>query len=155
MTECREHCGACCDPVVSPFTLNEMAQTTPGQWPDGGANRDFMLNHLRPISRREGLRRAPYLTDGVTVMGRPGEPGSEVIAYSFFYECEFFDTDTRRCTNYDNRPPMCRMYPWYGNDPTRDSLEKSKALPRMCAFRADLGQPVEPIPVEWLGRRGE
>lgn len=147
MTECSG-CGACCDPVVLPYTLNEIRQQLPGACAEP-LDREFALEHLTPISRREGLRRAPYFTaGGVTVLGAPGQPGSEFLAYSFFYECDRFDRETRQCTAYDDRPPMCSEYPHYGQP------DPAKAIPLMCAFRADIGLPVEDVPVEWTTTKG-
>lgn len=31
-----------------------------------------------------------------------------------FYTCRHFDKVSRLCTNYENRPDMCRRYPDYG-----------------------------------------
>lgn len=155
VTECNS-CGACCSPVVSVFAPTDLRRMMPGRLsPTARLDIAHLRDHCTPISRREGLARAPYLSDGVTVMGVPGSPESTMISFSFFYECEYFDSDTRRCTNYDNRPPMCADYPWYGQDPLATETERSKALPRMCSFRADIGKPVEAIPVEWLPTRKE
>lgn len=32
-------------------------------------------------------------------------------------DCHFLDTDTRRCTVYDNRPQICRLHPQQGPKP--------------------------------------
>lgn len=69
------------------------------------------------------------------------EDGPQILRY--FYNCRWFDRDTRSCTNYDDRPPMCRDYPHYGHAPN-----PAKALPVCCSFRADVGQPVADIPVQ-------
>lgn len=130
VTSCPPDCGACCDPVVLPYTREEVLRAP---WLLDPADRAFVIDALTPVRRRDGLRRASYLSAGVTVMGRPGSPESTVLAWSFFYDCRHFDPETRRCTNYDNRPPLCRDFPWYGDPP-----DPSKALPTECAYRADL-----------------
>ncbi len=33
------------------------------------------------------------------------------LNYKYVYTCKHFDTVTRLCTDYDNRPEMCRSYP--------------------------------------------
>lgn len=130
--ECPPGCGACCDPVVLPYSRAEVQRSMPGEW-DDPRTRDFVLNDLTPIRRRDGLQRAAYLSSGVTVLGAPGTPGAVVLAWSFFYECRHFDQESRRCTNYEGRPDVCREYPWYGEAP-----DPAKALPVECIYRDDL-----------------
>lgn len=85
------------------------------------------------MSRREALAKAPHMR-GVELVDQDGQP----VLYPFFYSCPSFDLETRRCTDYDNRPPVCRGYPWYDRGP---SLATS--LPPECSYREDIGQPVE------------
>lgn len=36
------------------------------------------------------------------------------------YTCKHFDTETRLCNDYENRPDMCRLYPSYNpGDPCK------------------------------------
>lgn len=125
-------CGGCCDPVVLPYSRNEIARALPSEFDDPELRR-FVLEDLTPIRRRDGLQRASYLSAGVTVLGRPGDPDSTFLAWSFFYECRHYDRENRRCLNYENRPSLCRGYPWYGEPP-----DPSKALPVECSYREDL-----------------
>lgn len=127
---CPPDCGACCDPVVLPYSQLDV-RLMGGL--DNSADTDFVVNVLRPMRRSDGLQRAAYLSAGVTVMGRPGTPESTVLVWSMFYECPRFDPETRRCTDYANRPPLCREYPWYGDEP-----DAAKALPTDCVYREDL-----------------
>ena len=127
--ECPDGCGACCDPVVLPYSQTEVAQHLPGQI-QSAEDRRFVIEDLTPMRRRDGLQRASYLSSGVTVMGSPGSPGGALLAWSFFYECRHFDRETRRCLNYENRPPLCRSYPWYDDGP-----DPAKALPESCVYR--------------------
>lgn len=53
--------------------------------------------------------------------------------------CDRYDPVTRRCTVYEDRPPICRDYPWYSSGRTPDSEER---LPAGCSYRADW-QPVK------------
>lgn len=137
---CPEGCGACCDPVVSPFTLDMLRRIPPWELDeDGRADRAFMLEHLTPLPRREGIARARYLTQGGVTFGMIA--GELVEVWSQFYSCDRFDPETRRCTAYDERPPMCRDYPWYGDPP-----DPRKALPTTCTHLTELGR--QPVPVE-------
>lgn len=137
MTSCNG-CGRCCDPVPLPFTQDEIRGALPAEISGGKADRDFMLNVLRPISRREGLARSWFRSGGKTMLTSTDPRDSRVnLVTTFFYECPFFDTETRSCTNYDNRPPMCSGYPWYDNAP-----DPQVALPPECAYNEDVGKPV-------------
>lgn len=140
MTQCNG-CGGCCDPVVSPFTHRQLRGLLPIQMDaEQRINREFMLNHLTPISRREGLRRAPHLTQGgVTFAIFEGRP---VEVWSQFYECDFYDPEAKACTAYEQRPPMCSGYPWYDGRP-----DPSAALPGPCEFHLDVGRKPTPVTI--------
>jgi Fe-S-cluster containining protein len=69
-------------------------------------------------------------------------PDGQPTLGAYYYRCKWFDQETRKCTNYENRPPMCRDYPWHGRPPT-----EWKALPKTCGFLWDLDVEPEPIPV--------
>lgn len=145
MTDCNG-CGSCCDPVTLPWTQRQVQMTLPGSIMDAETRR-WVLEDLTPISRREGLRRTPWLQrEGAVVIAFMGD---EVIvdAHSY-YDCKHFDRETRRCTNYENRPQPCRDYPWYDGTPT-----PAAALPGWCSFNADVGREVTPVPVELLPTR--
>lgn len=126
-------CGRCCDPVVLHASQLQVGLSFPTDDAETEANREFILTHLHPMNRREGLRLADYLTAGVTVMGLPGTPGSEVFVWSMFYSCDFYDRDTKQCGAYDRRPPMCSGYPWYGEPP-----DPRKAIPPECSYLEDI-----------------
>lgn len=151
MTAGCNGCGACCDPFVT--------TVAPIHLQDGAADRvigreeaDWMRAHLTPLRRKDGLARVkdyiraggfsdmPPLRDRLT-----GKLRFEVgLLPSHFYTCDIFDPVTRKCTDYDNRPGVCRDYPWYGSPP-----DPNKSLPTMCSYRADAGLPVADVPVEW------
>lgn len=131
MAECNG-CGSCCDPVHLSQTQEELAAMSPDDFVDP----DFQpwALALIPIPREEGIERA-------RVSGR-----GPVGGWAYFYRCPSFDEGTRLCTAHETRPLVCRGYPWYRGVP-----EPGKSLSRYCAFRADIGQPVEAMPVEWKG----
>lgn len=133
MTECNG-CGGCCNPVASPFTKPEIRILLA----HGKMNEEdgyFMLEDTVAISRRQAIERAPWLRNAklYTVNPVTMEP---IISLSF-YECKHYDPETRACTNYENRPPVCRDYPQYNNWPNPGA-----ALPPECSFNADIGKPV-------------
>jgi Fe-S-cluster containining protein len=116
---------------MTPWTQAEIRDLGPDQMP--AENKRWALEDLTPINRREGLRRSPYLTDGgVTILGDE-RTGEAVMVWSRFYECRHYDRENKRCMDYENRPPVCRDYPWYGQAP--DPL---KSLPLECSYREDV-----------------
>ncbi len=134
MTQCAPNCGACCDPVVLPYTRLE-AMTDPRISP---AERRWAQDSLSPMGDKEGYAKMPHLRrpDMVDQFGAPARP--------FFFRCRKFDSQTRECTDYENRPAVCRGFPWGGGPPRPDA-----ALPLQCSFRADLGE----VPVEITAKR--
>lgn len=132
MTTCREGCGACCSPVVLPYGPAEIAAVAARA---GERERRWLLDELRPISRREGVRRRPE-TRGIQ-QGANGE-----FAFAWHYECSNYDAETRRCLAFEERPDVCRLYP----DGYDVPLNRSVVLPASCSFRADVGLEVGPLP---------
>lgn len=104
MTECSA-CGDCCDPVWYPWGAADVRQRATSA--TDSADLTFIARHWRPTGEtREGLHA---------------------------YACDFFDPDSRLCTAHDQRPPICRGYPWYDDEPGARLV----VLPLACAFRAD------------------
>lgn len=135
MTVCPDGCGACCDPVLSPYTKLDVLLGRVACDPETAR---WVLEDLTPISRRQGLTEVDYLSEGGRTMAIVD--GVPTVGWTYFYRCRHFDAEARLCRNYENRPPACRDYPWYGDPP-----DPNKALPRECAFRADLGQVPVPL----------
>jgi Fe-S-cluster containining protein len=151
---CPDGCGACCDPVVLPYgptDLHYLAKLPSSKLGAEEENIMFAVKHLTVMPRREGLRRAPYLTQGGSTAVAFDQDSEPIIAWSYFYSCDRFDVETRQCADYHNRPPMCREYPWY-DKPLDDEWSKAKALPTTCVYRADIGLPVEPVPVRLIAK---
>lgn len=136
-------CGACCDPVVN--------TVSPAELYDGTVDRSdhvyavWMRKHLTPLPRRDITKLVPWFQGGGWSQGII--QGEARVLPSFAWRCDLFDPVARRCTDYDNRPPVCRDYPWYGDGP-----DPQKALPPTCSYRADAGLAVTEMPVEWRQR---
>jgi Fe-S-cluster containining protein len=130
MTECS-CCGDCCDPVWFPLGPADIRQgsVTATSAPHA-ANLSFATRHWSATGARD-------------------EDGRHA------YRCDAFDVVSRRCTAHDERPPICRGYPWYESGPDAHSPR----LPERCAFRADVGLPVLELlprpPAEITGRTTE
>lgn len=41
----------------------------------------------------------------------PKQMGEVVVNEASWFTCKHFDTETRNCTNYENRPNMCKNHP--------------------------------------------
>lgn len=132
MTECNG-CGRCCDPVVLPWTPQLLERTT-GIIDD--RTREWALHEIKLLPRREGLARTRgYIAQGGITTALVN--GTAVTMFSHFYECQWYDPDTRTCGNYDNRPSVCRGFPWYDDPP-----DHRKAIPDECEYNLDVGRPV-------------
>lgn len=125
MTECISGCGACCDPVVLPYTrLEAMRDPT-----ISAEERRWASDALQPMGDKEGYAKMPHLRN------RAMADQFGVPARVFFFSCRHLDQETRRCNDYENRPAVCRGFPWQGQAPRPDA-----GLPLQCAFRADIGE---------------
>lgn len=134
MTDCNG-CGACCNPVISVIPPQQL---TDGRADEivGAVEADWMRAHLTPIvPRRDGLKMVSAWSRGVSDFVFDGQL---MLVLSWFYRCDLYDPGTRRCTDWENRPDMCRGYPWFDDPP-----DTTKVLPPTCSYRADIGLPVE------------
>jgi Fe-S-cluster containining protein len=142
---CASGCGACCDPVVLDFgtwtkaleqsrRCSAAEADSPREW----ASVVFIARHWHPV--------AAWRTDS-------GEPKIDL-------RCDAFDPGTRLCTAREDRPPVCRDYPWYGDDPV--TCGRGPDLYPSCSYLADLppsqrpegARPLIPItPVAAPGQR--
>ena len=109
MADCSR-CGDCCDPVWYPFAPGDLRQSAhvAGRGEGGhAANLVFAAAHWHPTgATRDGLHA---------------------------YACDRFDAASRLCTAHEDRPPICRGYPWYDGPPT-----SAVFLPVACSYREDL-----------------
>lgn len=130
--ECRAGCGACCDPVVLPYTQIEAMSHASSFDPE---ELRWILEDLVPMGRREAKAKFPELFARQSF----GVVNGQLIGDTpMFYSCRNLDPETRRCGIYDHRPPACREFPWYGEGP-----DARKALPAACEFNREVGR--EPV----------
>ena len=105
MSLCNQ-CGACCRVLTlqqSPAEVQSMAALTRAI----GMPSDtiFAAEHWHPLTREEAIRRNPFYT-------------ARLPADAHLYWCDRLGADGR-CTAYEERPFVCRGYPWY-DQPPRD-----------------------------------
>lgn len=90
--------GACC--AVFPMHLGQATFTNGRELrPDN----EYILDMLIPLTRRQALARSRRL-------GYP-DPPNYGPKYGLF-TCKHWDEETRLCGDYENRPAMCRDYPY-------------------------------------------
>lgn len=108
-------CGACCDNLGFDLNGKRMELETRAGEPDDSRNSidaRFILAHWR---MREDATDAWDTT------------------------CDLYDPITRRCGDYEHRPPVCSDYPYYSDGP---NLARLDMLPERCGYRDDW-QPIE------------
>lgn len=121
MTECSQ-CGDCCENIHLSHDLRRMRQElasgkAAGVW---AKDANFILKNMIP--------------DGTVV--RQGKVKQTL-------QCLKFDKETRKCTAHNERPQMCRQYPFYGRDPLQSGGDTS--MGGRCSFLADAGYKMLPI----------
>lgn len=129
-------CGDCCDPVgLSASTVRRfdeiMDVLTDAYGPGAdlpGDDWPFIVEHWHEIARHN-----------------TGQAD---------YRCDRFDPELRACTAYDDRPPVCRDFPWYS-----DVIKDGHTLrDKRCSFLLDVPPDMRPegarplIPIEVITR---
>lgn len=90
---------------------------------------------------------APFARQHWTVTGKYDHPARLGPVYTV--HCDAFDPHTRRCTAYEDRPPICSGFPYYGTPLTRERTSLDY-LPSVCAFQAEV-RTVLPLTVVGRG----
>jgi Fe-S-cluster containining protein len=123
VTDCAR-CGDCCDPVfltssmveiLTMTVLPSLAQTK------HGTDAEWLLEHWHFIDYVPAP--SPGLSQGAT------------------FRCDKFDPVSRQCTAHDERPQVCRGYPWYGKTPK----QFDPTMGPRCSFVADVPGRLLPI----------
>jgi Fe-S-cluster containining protein len=79
----------------------------------------FAAEHWRPLTREEATALNPFYT-------------SRLPADAHLYTCDRLGADGR-CTVYEERPLVCRGYPWYDRPPREMPLADPE-----CGYAVDL-----------------
>ena len=83
------------------------------------SDHQFAAEHWRPLARDEAMQRNPFYT-------------SRLPRDAHLYACDRL-ADDGRCTAYEERPLVCRGYPWYDQPPREIPLADAD-----CGYRVDL-----------------
>lgn len=73
---------------------------------------EWVLNSLVPLTPAEALARQPTL-EAFGVREGDGH---------HYFKCMRFDEATNKCTDYENRPGVCRGFPGYGGPVYKHNL---------------------------------
>ena len=122
MGECNG-CGACCRVLTlaqSPDEVRRMAVLT--RVLGIPSDSQFAADHWRPLTREEAMQRNAFYT-------------SRLPASAHLYTCDRLGDDGR-CTAYEERPLVCRGYPWYDQPPKQMPLADPE-----CGYLVDIVKP--------------
>lgn len=75
----------------------------------------FIADMLVPLTKDQAAKRVAEL------MSATGQAAFEGDDTKHYFTCVHWDESTRRCGAYDERPRMCRGYP-YGNECQHDCM---------------------------------
>jgi Fe-S-cluster containining protein len=120
-------CGACCDPVVLDYDVYAAACERARAGETASDDDRFIAAHWHPVSGWCGAEGGGQAAPGVVRLD---------------LRCDAFDPATRLCTARENRPPVCRDYPWYGDEPATSS--RAATLYPGCSYLADVAPSLRP-----------
>ena len=136
MTAGCARCGECCTRITlnadpRPFSTAALAGMPDPRTEDGWA---YWREHGYEDSARDDVL---YAYDPA---GRKRADADFVAAHwaetcDGHWTCDAYDPGHAVCTAHQDRPPLCRDYPWYGEEPGPD---RSEHLFRQCSYLADL-----------------
>lgn len=116
-------CGDCCERVGVQYTKEEAAEKLEEYYehdPDNFnvASLELVRDHWEYLDGSDG---------------------------NHFYSCNFLDRETRLCTN-DNRPYICRGFPWYGDEPEERplALGSDNGAYKRCGYWLDVPEQSRP-----------
>jgi len=114
-------CGACCQVLTLQQSPKEVHATAAIAGLLGiPSDAVFAARHWHPLTRTEAMQRNPFYT-------------SQLPADAHLYSCDQLGADGR-CQAYDERPLVCRGYPWY-----------EQATRAMALADADCGYAVDQV----------
>lgn len=118
MTECNK-CGDCCDVIRLKQTKQELRERKFRDY-------EFLMKNWKRISKSVANSINPSLVKLELVSEKK----------SFYYSCEKFNSTTRTCEAHEERPSVCRGFPWYNGliEPNQLTLSPYKR----CSFWNDV-----------------
>lgn len=154
-------CGSCCDPIIMTASNAKTLRAWSSQALEGVPDPadDEGWTHWLNDGWAEDSR-----DDAIAKM-RPDAPDRQTADFADVhwhlreeapdgaqhFDCDQFDPDARLCKAGEDRPPVCRFFPWYLDGPTADRAED---LHSHCSYLLDLPAAGRPegarplIPIE-------
>lgn len=111
--ECAR-CGSCCDPVTLDADVYAEVMEDARSSETLGPNRRFIAQHWRILS------------------AYPDEDGKHWLRI----RCDVYDPLHRACSAHEDRPPVCKDFPWYEEEPGSEG--RAEYLNRQCSYLADI-----------------
>ena len=119
-------CGACCRVLTLTQSPEEVRQTAALTRVLGiPSDAQFAAEHWRPLTRAEAMERNPFYT-------------SRLPPDAHLYTCDRLGDDGK-CLAYEERPLVCRGYPWYDQAPRDMPLADPE-----CSYGSDRPAPSAP-----------
>lgn len=116
-------CGDCCEDLCLDTRHVDEGNRWWLYWQRGGKKNTRTRQGMWPDIR--------FITSHWTEVRRTG--GQSVM------RCDQFDTETRTCMAYEDRPPVCRDYPWYSDAGDAERIRKrAPQIARRCSFLLDV-----------------
>lgn len=118
---CAPNCGACCEVIGLVEHPRNFQHTLNGAWyPQGWwklkayemtspeylrkwHEQIFIAQHWHAVTPEEANAIHPHFT--------------EQMPNRWYYTCDQYDAETKRCLAHETRPAICRNFPWYGGEP--------------------------------------
>jgi Fe-S-cluster containining protein len=98
--QCNQ-CGVCCNPITTQWLKKDIT--------DDSYTHKFIRKHWKRISKKKVAAK-------LNKIDRRDKKGN------YYYECSKFDKKANKCTAYNERPNVCKNYPFYGKDTLPDDF---------------------------------
>lgn len=119
ISSCKQ-CGECCRVFWAAYTKKDLSDDP--EYP-------FIKKYWRRINRKSAYQLQPLLQ---TIYPEKEYDWSNRC----FYTCLAWDSQSKLCAQYENRPAVCRSFPFYDSKKDNPAKEWLKAL--QCHYVAEL-----------------
>ena len=120
MGKCRQ-CGACCRAIAMLYSKKDIQNN----WSNViGGSKAFVLENWKRISKEQSVKNNPHLAS----LMKEYQWGNQK---TYWYTCKLLQGN--RCSIHKERPPICKGYPWYDNEPDR----KEFLYGENCGYQVD------------------
>jgi len=124
-------CGSCCKAIWLGHKMSDIKSYASGD-PSSNSTFDakFILENWEEITVEEATELNPQFQ----------EKYPQAKDRGFFYKCNAFDAETKRCTKYLDRPNLCRDFPFYPGSHNHKLIDgKLMLAPGYTLYSKDCG----------------